>query len=866
MRKIILAFVLCTWSLSPLFSQEAFYIYRNDGDFNGFFFDEVKEMRYSKFALDNTECEQYVTYEVELADTTYRIPLAAIDSIGFQQPEIRFNPKVKFMQKDGYCPYFDQITGQMTTTLQVYFRDLPENMIPQVGDIFIGLPTDPIAKEQYKYGMAEGSFSCKVENVRSYDNEDANGPFKAYVIKGSPVEKLGDVYDQYITVEEIGVDKQGKVHRRIAGCTPDGFPRNAPAASGEGEISLIDFTNTFTRTWNPNETTNVDLAAEINLKVKLRAAYNITWSRFMTTISQDFITKVKPSFGLSYSRDFEFDSGELLPIDEIVFPAACPVFAIHPMPSLFFRGEGKAEAKLNMPAVQMGLGMHYIIDTDALFPISCGLHLAEDKEGAEISEEMLDLSGELTLNGFVQAGIKFSGDISTATWMKRIIKSSIGTYLYVGPKVGGQITLGQADAEGIGSLYNNMVSSFFHVALPSLDLEAKATVSVFSKEEKEKKFFDKNWSFFADTVRLAPAFNTPVIELDEENMHVTIPSKKYAVLGYQRVAARVRNNVDLSNPYTAYETSDIVYDRKKEAFEYTIPLSEFRSTLYEVYPIVKTWFPDPLQANIKEEVFIPPTLKVSNDSLVFGALTNLQQSFDITTNAVDTNRFWVNSKTGWTTRKEVVNPTAGQYRIILTLSRNQGLFDRHISKESGECKVGAYCQIARGELLKTEIPLGIYQKANDLPGFTFELIVRSTDCPDLWFGYTRDYPVTAKRAGDNKIHVEGNYVDGDYEYTVNVDLIRRGLTDEYSVSGTVTEKYIHESTYFDNERDKYVNCKETKISTATVAPTENSRGIVSQASYDYVSVDTDTGETLRTEHCEDANFNLWVCEARVNLQ
>ena len=82
-------------------AQEAFYIYRNDGDFNGFFYDEVVEMRYSKIGVDSVENDMFVTYEVELADTMYRIPLAAIDSIGFQQPEIKFNPRVKFIGKCG---------------------------------------------------------------------------------------------------------------------------------------------------------------------------------------------------------------------------------------------------------------------------------------------------------------------------------------------------------------------------------------------------------------------------------------------------------------------------------------------------------------------------------------------------------------------------------------------------------------------------------------------------------------------------------------------------------------------------------------------------------------------------------------------
>ena len=142
MRKLILTFVLCTLCLCA-FSQEAFYIYRNDGDFHGFFYDEVVEMRYSKIALDSVEHEQYVTYEVELADTTYRIPLAAIDSIGFQQPEIKLNPKVRFMERDGLIPYFIEVCTSYSYGQTAYicldFTDMPANMAPQVDDVIIGL-------------------------------------------------------------------------------------------------------------------------------------------------------------------------------------------------------------------------------------------------------------------------------------------------------------------------------------------------------------------------------------------------------------------------------------------------------------------------------------------------------------------------------------------------------------------------------------------------------------------------------------------------------------------------------------------------------------------------------------------------------
>jgi hypothetical protein len=136
--------VLGTLSLGT-YAQEAFYIYRNDGDFNGFFYDEVVEMRQSKIGVDSIVYDKWVTQEVVLADTIYRIPLAAIDSIGFQQPEIKLNPKVKFVERDGYSPYLTMVRERY-----VAFENLPANLKLHEGDVLIGLPTDQIAATKYE--------------------------------------------------------------------------------------------------------------------------------------------------------------------------------------------------------------------------------------------------------------------------------------------------------------------------------------------------------------------------------------------------------------------------------------------------------------------------------------------------------------------------------------------------------------------------------------------------------------------------------------------------------------------------------------------------------------------------------------------
>ena len=80
---------------------EAFYIYQNDGHFDGFFYDQVKEIRYSRFDTLGIERSEYVSQEIVTEDSVYRIMLTAIDSVSYVQPEIRYAKGMRFMRDEG---------------------------------------------------------------------------------------------------------------------------------------------------------------------------------------------------------------------------------------------------------------------------------------------------------------------------------------------------------------------------------------------------------------------------------------------------------------------------------------------------------------------------------------------------------------------------------------------------------------------------------------------------------------------------------------------------------------------------------------------------------------------------------------------
>ncbi len=798
MRRVLLAVSFWLLALGFVNAQEAFYIYRNDGDFNGFFYDEVIEMRQSKIGVDSVEYDRWVTQEVVLADTIYRIPLGAIDSIGFQQPEIRLNPNIKFVEREGYSPYLQYWWGRVS------FVDMPESMAPQVGDVLIGLPTDACADE---YGSWGGSFALIVESLEKEGNK--------LFVNGREVTQISDVFDQYVTVEQIGVDQQGNIRRRIAGCTPDGFPRKAPTASGEGQLTLIDFAGTLSREWEDSwTTTKIDLTADVGIKLIMRAAYNITWKRFYVKLSRDFIANVKPTIGASLSSSFEGSMGEIVGLPPILFPAACPVFQTQPRPDIFLRAEGKVEARFNMPKVQIGISDDMIMDSKNLFPITYGLHLTPD-EDKEVPTEMLDLSINAKFSGYVQTGVEFVANLATASWFKKVLMTDISLHLYVGPKLNGEIKL-------YDSGYDNNQTSYFYLShaninysLLSLDLEAKATAAAFWQDPAERTFFNKNWSFICDTFRLAPVFKEPTIEVRENDVRVVLNTEGSKILSYTKLQVGLCDHYDnaKSQPSLLYGNWTM-FDTRNEKYEVSIPLSDLKAQRYYVGAVVTpgpfgTYFsPDVL---LHDHFFVPPfKINLAQDSLVFDCQGNQTKSVDFTTNC-PTGGIFIHGNSWWCDKDTLIilDEQLGKYRAVFRSRPNTTLFSMSSPKSANHLEI--YLQSSG---LTQTVPVGFYLKApnqnvatitpNVYARFNYQYYDETTEQYEERRAYVNFYNsnITIQRNGEDELHMEGSYVEtqmnGDITATNHLEMdVRRDPNNPKS------DKYI------------YTNGKCTKIEVNT---------------------------------------------------
>ena len=123
MKKLLSILLLAFTAFMALAQQncDMIYIYRNDGERNSFFRDEVKAFSYSRVDADGHEFEDIVSQFVETRDSTYYIPLSDIDSISFSKQ--RFSSEILFrLSSFGVSPFSSSAQGMDIYQDEVMFQ------------------------------------------------------------------------------------------------------------------------------------------------------------------------------------------------------------------------------------------------------------------------------------------------------------------------------------------------------------------------------------------------------------------------------------------------------------------------------------------------------------------------------------------------------------------------------------------------------------------------------------------------------------------------------------------------------------------------------------------------------------------------
>ena len=773
--KILLAFV---WAFAQviahsltgsvgggttLMAQDAFYIYRNDGDFNGFFFDEVISMSYSKIDPQGVEHEEYVIQEIETADSIYRIPLCAIDSIGFQQPEIKINPRVRIIEQCGLTPYMSGVSVDDEQGLAgFYLHNPPADLEPKVGDIFISTPKLGPGSSIYYW---DRGFSCVVDEVEKFGDNWIS-------VIGHFVTDPGEVFEQFITVEDVTVDPEGNVRRRLAGWHPEMAPRRAETP----EVTLVDFDFSVGREWEPTDNSKIAIEAKLGVKYKLRATYDIGWTRFYAKLTRTLTTSVEPAVTIGYKGDFSEELEDLIELPPIIFPAACPVFGINPYPTLFLHVWGEFETKLTLPKAELNIAEDIIFDTGSLFPIGYSMYPVPSEDTPD--EPIFDLGNtSVKLAGHVQAGVKVGCDVGTAKWMQKILRGNVGFYAYIGPQVDGQIEF-QTDwlNNDEMNLFDILRRAEVDVSLLSVNVEAKATARALWGEEQHKTFLTKDWKFLCDTLLFVPRFHGGSTIYADQGHKVTIaihpiPKKIFnrndLSIGIYEPPSDKGDDYTFRDMILVKQVGNWQYNKFTSKYEYTLTDDDIKglkgSKVYTFFPMV-TWLGNgPYPAFEGQEGFICPcTMDLKSTELHFSA-DGGEASVEFTTNclkehiqlegfdtlATEYSNTWIKNA-----RLEVINEEKGQYRAVFKALPNTTLWDRKIMKGPSIVFISPSGVMDRFEL-------DAYQAPNDLSNFEVDAAGHAQGSEEVYYTPSWDvgfkHQVTATRSGNDFISVQGEY-------------------------------------------------------------------------------------------------------------
>jgi len=436
-----------------------------------------------------------------------------------------------------------------------------------------------------------------------------------------------------------------------------------------------------------------------------------------------------------------------------------------------------------MPQVRLGVGQHYTIDSDSWFPVNLGLHLVPD-ENKEVPADMLDLSGQVAFSGYVQTGMKFSGDIFTASWIKKIFRFALGTYLYAGPKVSGEFVV-SADIPtdedqkwAPTDTYETLEQSQLNVALLSLDLEAKGHFSVFSKEG-EKKFFDKNWSFLTDTVIFAPHIQSIDTMMGEDHVRLRLNVGPGHTLGYCWAEIGIyEDETGLNDPIEklgSFNLMRVTEEQARKGFFVTCPYEYKKHKKYYAVPIVHVGGIGefPLWKYMKEFI-VPSVLYVSPDAVTIPA-NGGEVEFMISTNTQFDPEWGINIGLSTIDKHiDTLNADKGIYKFTCVMDTNRYIFGSSVLSDPGNNTKQTDISVNG-----TSRPITVTQELMDLSRLEVYIDINKRIKIDNenwasgeYYMVLRSSDLTATRINNHQIHISGSRqktVDGE-NLVCSVDL------------------------------------------------------------------------------------------------
>ena len=422
------------------------YIYRNDGDFNAFFHEEINSITYSTIGVKGTNFENIATQVVTTADKVYYIPLAAIDSINFDAPETIINNKVFPLTADHY----NYIIYSNDEEFCIH-SSAPASLLPAVGNIVVC---------SYDCMSFPNGYLGRVDRIET----DYIG-YHYYCSQAT----YDDVFDQIV------------VHEQLEG---NSVEENAPATTrgGDPDATVIHL---WDRQWNypvetEHSTAEMKLANIANATVTIRKtkkAQPLYWKLEITNALSGSI-----SFDAEEEKEFEkqVQLGKTITAGRLSLPYTLGLLWLEPKMSLFGYAEGSAKMELEFFA-------SFMHSDRVMMTYNKG-----DWDFDHTSSTTGDVDvARLNLSGSVEVGVIPQIDFSlNGTQAGFGIKGKVGVHEFANFEF-------DAKSAVTDGLYDALIDSYCSTTLP-WSVTVHANANIFKKYDAEYDGEEKTYTFEPD--------------------------------------------------------------------------------------------------------------------------------------------------------------------------------------------------------------------------------------------------------------------------------------------------------------------------------------------------------------------------------
>lgn len=146
--------------------EDALFVYRNDGYYHAFLVSDIIEITQSKEDTLGFIQGEYCVQEIMTKDSLYRIPISAIDSIGFHPLPADYQPDVILLDSSNF---FQLYLLEATDSTLLLSRNFPNAEIPQIGKIIISTKVPEFVGRICKISNVERGVLLECEQVEITD-------------------------------------------------------------------------------------------------------------------------------------------------------------------------------------------------------------------------------------------------------------------------------------------------------------------------------------------------------------------------------------------------------------------------------------------------------------------------------------------------------------------------------------------------------------------------------------------------------------------------------------------------------------------------------------------------------------------------